>query len=513
MRVKSFGSLCIGIILVISNTVMYAANAGYVKYSIVERTLPLMIIGEGGSNANLDYSSIVAISSTPTEYKNSITGKVGQITYTNVIASCSSIDDPLCQNNRYSGYLFLGNCLSSSPTACVKNVEFKGENLNFHSYTNSKVFSGNSQLGFPEGRAASIWKSISGRYFALAPVIRVMGAGTDFQFKSFSVLLEEVEFTNSPYKRAKPSYLVNQVGTSEMHAGSPSDNLCYESGESGLCIKRLITLKGEGAVTLHLTRNSPKWLTGRLANFSSSINTPPEGGFDLTLRGTAQTVPALSIKVEGEEYANYLKGMGATIGPETNLDFVSNNHDAKNAIQQLIKYEEPSTLYSKDYWLVNGSLQNDMGDCFSSANQIAGFVMTNAAIYPALNPVVFNGDFEFQIISPHTDEKGNVNTGSYDMSMSTNLVRCLYRLGSNPYKASVSVLNIDGTQKVATTTVAERNGSLVVTARNFTFSSPRIVVKVIPEQIKAYTIKCVKGNIVKTVKGTKPKCPAGYKAK
>ena len=167
-------------------------------------------------------------------------------------------------------------------------------------------------------------------------------------------------------------------------------------------------------------------------------------------------MPALSIRVEGEEYANYLKGMGATIGPETNLDFVSNNHDARNAIQQLIKYEEPSTLYSKDYWLVNGSLQNDMGDCFSSANQIAGFVMTNAAIYPALNPVVFNGDFEFQIISPHTDEKGNVNTGSYDMSMSTNLVRCLYRLGSNPYKASVSVLNFDGTQKVATTTVAER---------------------------------------------------------
>ncbi|CAN2177708.1 hypothetical protein MCEMRE182_00205 [Candidatus Nanopelagicaceae bacterium] len=510
---KLLSLLSVLALLSFSNTFLYEASAGYVKYSIYERTLPLMFMGEGGSSANLDYSSIVAVSSAPVEVKNTVTGKTSQTTYTNVTGSCTSITTGFCETSPYSGYLFLGKCLTTMETACVRKVAFDGESLQFLSYTNSKIIESNASSGFPGGRAVSIWKNSSNRFFALAPVVRIMGSGNNFRYMSFSVLLEEVVFTDKQYKRPLPTYMVNTPGNSEMHSGDPSDIGCYESGDSGLCIQRLSKLAGAASVTLHLDRNAPKWLTGRLSNFSASIYGVSTGGYDLTLNGEAQSVPSLAIKVEGEEFISYFKKLGATMNADTNLDFISNNQDTRSQMQQLIQYEEPTTIATKDYWLVNGSLQENMGDCFRSSGALSGYVMTNATIYPDLNPVVFNGDFEFQIISPHLDEFGQINTGSYDMKMSNELVRCLYKLGSNPYKASVSVLNIDGSQKVATTTVGERDGSLIVTAKNFTFSSPRIVVKVVPQAIKQVSIICIKGKLSKTVKGTNPKCPAGYKAK
>ena len=93
--------------------------------------------------------------------------------------------------------------------------------------------------------------------------------------------------------------------------------------------------------------------------------------------------------------------------------------------------------------------------------------------------------------------------------------------------------------QVATTSVVNSNGEMVLTATGFHFSAPQIVVTaedpiVVPAPVaaptptptpvvspspdsktiaKSKTITCVKGKLIKKVTALNPKCPVGYKVK
>ena len=75
---------------------------------------------------------------------------------------------------------------------------------------------------------------------------------------------------------------------------------------------------------------------------------------------------------------------------------------------------------------------------------------------------------------------------------------------------------------MATTTVNEKDGWLYLSAKNFTFSSPTVKVKLSQEGApvqsvqtapKKTTITCVKGKTTKKVTAVKPVCPTGFKKK
>jgi hypothetical protein len=124
----------------------------------------------------------------------------------------------------------------------------------------------------------------------------------------------------------------------------------------------------------------------------------------------------------------------------------------------------------------------------------------------------------------------------------------LYNFTSAPLKVTVSVTASDGTsQNVATEAVQEKDGWLTLRARNFTFSSPTIRLKLsqeaavaptkapqtttpsipVPTAVtpatvmqvavtpspakKTITITCTKGKTIKRVSGAAPKCPVGFK--
>jgi len=84
-------------------------------------------------------------------------------------------------------------------------------------------------------------------------------------------------------------------------------------------------------------------------------------------------------------------------------------------------------------------------------------------------------------------------------------------------RASVSVLSTDGVEtSVATENVGERNGWFFLSAKNFTFSSPTIKVRLYqgskaPVIAKKIQITCKKGKQVKKVSGVSPTCPSGFK--
>ena len=115
--------------------------------------------------------------------------------------------------------------------------------------------------------------------------------------------------------------------------------------------------------------------------------------------------------------------------------------------------------------------------------------------------------------------------------MRSDVARCVYGFSAAPVRASLSVVNDKGDQKVATEILGEKNGWLYLSAGGFTYSSPTIKVKLEQDApapvasptptpsasskpvVKAVTITCVKGKVSKKVTAVNPKCPTGYKKK
>jgi hypothetical protein len=154
----------------------------------------------------------------------------------------------------------------------------------------------------------------------------------------------------------------------------------------------------------------------------------------------------------------------------------------------------------------------------TSKSELLGLVTTNAMMYSGLPPSFENGRLTYRVAGLHERPDGSTTRGTYDLIMRKSVAQCLYGLKDTPVSAEVSVISEDGTEQVATTSVAEHDGWITARATNFTFSSPRIEVTFkSPEPI---SIACVKWS--KAVKGPKkvtitasdgatPRCPKGYR--
>ncbi|MFM8842636.1 MAG: hypothetical protein ACKOFJ_00210 [Actinomycetota bacterium] len=202
--------------------------------------------------------------------------------------------------------------------------------------------------------------------------------------------------------------------------------------------------------------------------------------------------------------------------------------------------------------------------CLGDKKNLTGIVSTNANMYISAPPT-FNEitkTLDYKVASPHVDDKGKENVGSYNLVLSSEAARCLYNFTKAPVSATVSIVSADGSSQVATTAVTERNGWLYLSANGFTYSSPLVRVKltqetetnavtptpspspsetpsaspstnlpvtpsespspvatatpkstVIAAPVKKITITCVKGKVTKKITAIKPSCPIGYKKK
>ncbi len=157
-----------------------------------------------------------------------------------------------------------------------------------------------------------------------------------------------------------------------------------------------------------------------------------------------------------------------------------------------------------------------------NAGQFSGLVSTNATQYISGAPTfdAVNGTLDYKVAAPHLLSDGTTFQGSYNLQISDTLARCIYGFSNAPISATISVIGLDGENKVATTIVSDSGGFLRLSANGFTFSSPNIKVKLtqsasakaVTSGSKAVTIiNCLKGKASKKVSGAKPVCPPGYK--
>jgi hypothetical protein len=189
---------------------------------------------------------------------------------------------------------------------------------------------------------------------------------------------------------------------------------------------------------------------------------------------------------------------------------------------------------SGDFWNVKslGGVEPNVFACSKDKNVVSGIVTTNAMVYTA-SPPSFNWQnqsLDYRILSPHLNETGKENLGSYDLLINTKVARCIYGFSNAPVRAEIQVIGSDGTSKVATTVLGEKGDWIYLSANGFTYSDPVVRVKLTqeveavvvptptptpsastkPVSAKKTTITCVKGKTSKKVTAVKPKCPKGF---
>lgn len=437
-----------------------------------------------------------------------LTGQAYNFHTTAGICEKAGVDN--CTNG-VGSYSILPECENDTEKYCLENVLFEGRKAQFIGYSPGKIIEADGIFVFARGASTSFWEvtdeNSQKRVIAARVVLKASTTWLTEQrpsLKNIEVDLAEVKITNEKYFGHTFEVTKDYYGMDELKIFEKTyQPNCYVSFQDKCA--ELVGKPGVNlSVEMRISDLAASWFTGRISNVKISIS---EGrNRILSVSGNTVSVPELEVDALRTDLADKPFYSRSPIG----------NSLAQTATNGLLlfgflleKYTQKSKV-SNVYWSINSALGAQAGPCFTKKPGVGGFATTNAMVYNTGNPVVVGGEIVYLIGSTHLDENGIENRGTYDLALRSDVARCLYGLNNAPIKAEISVLSEDGQKQVATTTFGEKDGWMYVGAYNFTFSSPKIKVK-LTQATKKVTIKCVKGNVKKSVSGIKPVCPTGYK--
>jgi hypothetical protein len=292
-----------------------------------------------------------------------------------------------------------------------------------------------------------------------------------------------------------------------------------------------VTHKTSGAfsaeIKIRLSNDPPKWLAGRVAEPSIKFTKLAQGK-EVVVSGSSVAVPLIEGSVPISLFAKYPRGItsdmlntAAQNGTKLEIDSGLAIMYAADVFTEL---KDKSTKVA-NYWNINGSfpftafcaedlqvdcLQGGSGPCVENSKEFVGLLATNALIFNRNPPRLIDDEIQFILASPHLLPNSKEAIGNFTLEASSSMLRCIYGLPNLPLFAEIAVVNDAGIEKIATKSFSEKKGISYISVNNFSFSVPKIKIKLYPAN-KRLTIKCVKGNVKKSVSGIKPVCPTGYK--
>ena len=516
--------------------------------------------------------------------------------------TCTSVADPICADG-YGYEAILPQCTSDSDINCIADFGITDAAANFISAKFSRyfplkalnAFEGSPAIGVPTGATGSVYSlpeaefGASNLYFVRVFTRGGGNAQGRAKLSSLDIQVYPVNYKDGFWgDNAKDAGL--QSFTDGTHL-TPGWSFAAPGPTSGaFCVANSVTEKKclqryefpsnkRYFLKLRMSEIPSGWLHGRVAKQEISITTSGNST-TLLIQGEPVSVPAIYKMYKWNEMpaglqSQYDVNSGFYIndparndpnqtGPggrsAGNKDPLKRNvviqPDAWNPIgmdqlKLLLPFVNDQASAVLSSWTVRTLSEEEMSgsnQCFNDTSKITGMVATNATNYSA-GPPVFDTASQsliYKVSAPHLTYKKVVFEGSYDLSIPSDVARCIYKFSNAPIKADISIVAPDGTAKVATTTLVERNGWLRLSANGFTFSSPIIQVKMFqdapaptptptptatptpeptptptvvitptpkPTVAKKITITCVKGKLVKKVTAVKPVCPTGYKKK
>jgi hypothetical protein len=481
---------------------------------------------------------------------------------------CSSTQSAGCKDPLNSLWFHSNfvQCTSVLDTDCIERFGIVNADQSITEATFVKEYQqgGNypadPSIKLPAGHGQSVWSisdpsgtqlyglqvGVDGSYLKKDSTANVYG---------FSASLQPIkEITGSGYQDPAPSVLPRTYGDGWSIDTTAVMKGCQIFTTNTCGVRQTFDLAKTYVLKVRLHTPVKGWLHGRMKDAGITMESLTDGGQSITIQAKSLEVPVLSGWVKWPDLtptlqARYPVGAGGfarVISDFMNPDVTTRTLQVQSEVAGKGALDEANAwlpLLSnkssnmKTFWTVKtilGQLPFDLSKC-PNATGVTGFIGTNASVYSDGPPSYDSstGSLNYTVAAPHFDSSGNVFGGVYQLSVRSDVARCIYNFTNAPISAKIEIASADGTQRVATTTVSEKAGWLNLVASGFEFSSPTIQVKlsqdaaapvVTPTPVatpnpkptvaaKKITITCVKGKTTKTVTSVKPVCPTGYKKK
>ena len=495
---------------------------------------------------------------------------------------CATVDSPKCvELNHITANAFLQPCSVAIATNCIESfyaTDPSGNRIdaiNPIPYPADALldFKGDDAMNLPTGGAPTIWNIPGATHGGSGDTYIVQAFTSSHLKKSVNSKVGSEKFSmNSMTVNVTPVTLINgryvrQIAQdSTTSAPGTQGGVRHDSADewrfcamidNGTCAKRQSFPQGfTFGVKVRLQQKLSGWLHGRIYNPNVSISINAKQEQIIEVSASPVTVPVVgewfrweNLTADIQKYILDGKVQGGQGWHETKSLATGNFQEVistsgKSSMDILALWipqvqdkasatQSTWTFYTLPRWELTNS-----NACIKDADDLVGFVTTNAAAYSA-GPPAFNQELQsldYKVIAPHYTAKSEVFKGSYDLKIRASIARCIYGFNESPIQGSISIVADDGSMQVATQTVNEFDGWLSLSANGFTYSSPTISAKLtqkapepvvvapsatptptpspvmtIKPAVKKMTITCKKGKTIKKVTALKPSCPKGFK--
>ena len=495
---------------------------------------------------------------------------------------CATVDSPKCvELNHITANAFLQPCSVAIATNCIESFYATDPSGNRIDAINSIPypadalldFKGDDAMNLPTGGAPTIWNIPGATHGGSADTYILQAFTSSHLQKSVNskvgnekFLMSSMTVNVSPVSLINGRYVRQIALDSTTSAPGTQGGVRHDSADewrycamidNGTCAKRQSFPQGfTFGVKVRLQQKLSGWLHGRIYNPNVSISMNAKQEQIIEVSASPVMVPVVgewfrweNLTTDIQKYILDGKVQGGQGWHETKSLATGNfqemistsGQSSMDTLALWIPQVQDKASATQSTWtfytLPQGELAN-ANACIKDADDLVGFVTTNAAAYSA-GPPSFNTELQsldYKVMAPHYTAKGEVFKGTYDLKIRGSIARCIYGFNESPIQASISILADDGTMQVATQTVSEKAGWLSLSANGFTYSSPTISAKLTqkdPEPVvvapsatptptpspvatvkpvvKKMTITCKKGKTTKKVTALKPACPTGFK--
>ncbi len=417
---------------------------------------------------------------------------------------CKNLQDPACsKTTNFSVFAILQPCKSESDLFCIQEVYAKTpngkvtgkfvENLPAAGPTD---FTGDSSLGLPTGGPPSIWQipgiknSSGGDSYTLFVSTRGKGQRASatstptFQFNEYTVALYATSSKSGSYQLVT----ADGNGLDAIVGGG-----CATNSESKCALRESFPTDGTAfGVSIRFPKAPSNWFYGRLSKPSFTLNKSNSGSsVVLDVSGEPVTVPVLFGKSSWGSLSpalqKYYQGGFPSVGKmygvsDPNQWDVAHLASSKDfdVLKGWIPIVKDTAAALTTQWYFKASNEGSDPRFASRDDQVDGIVTSNATAYVP-GPPTFNQQtqsLEYQVGAPHLTPSGATFRGTYDLTIRADAARAIYGFAKNvPVKATVSIVSENGQEIAAQEQVGEKDGWFFLRAENFTFSSPKLRVK------------------------------------
>ena len=470
---------------------------------------------------------------------------------------CNAITDAACTGfQKFEYQAYLPECSDKVVTDCIAGVtaimgdkELTASFVRQFPERGANDFAGSSAIGLPNGESPSLWRvdglsHAGGDQFLVAAGVTGRGSRSGLESQ-----LRLSLYPVSVRSGMGPNFVnwhVAKLADGKVGRGAQDERVYLYRGDDEVAIRWPFPAETKFRVTVRVSKPLTGWLHGRVQRPEIDITT---GSFGQQFAITAEPtfVPTVDHWTRFTALPQELKSMLIEEGRPSGAFYFGTSQDGDwekvttshqnggntderqmKKFLQFVQVAGDKAAANKSSWTIRTMNEGEMGSagrCLQDKARLAGVVSTNSTVYlggpPRFDKV--SQTLDYRVASPHYSRTGTENIGQYALVMRSDVARCIYGFRDAPYSATVSVVSADGNQQVATTSVAQRDGWLYLTAAGFTYSSPTVQVKMTQEAppepapiaakpaAKKLTITCIKGKTIKKVSAVKPKCPTGYR--